>query len=139
MFAANVSTTIWNRWHNPSTKKDEWFRFAIPVLVRWKSHTERNVAGTSASVANTHVVIMPPSDQYKPESEWGQLPDKTEFFTLQKGDLLALGDVDVEITGIAPNRESDVKTALSPNVMTIKSIEDNTRVAHGRHFRLEGF
>lgn len=139
MFAANVSATIFNRWRNPSTKKDEWFRHVIPVLVRWKSRTERSVSGTSASVANTYVVVMPPSDQYMPETEWKQLSDKSRYFTLQKGDLLALGEVDAEITGIAPNRESEVKAALEPNVMTIKSIEDNTRVVHGRHYRLEGF
>jgi len=93
----------------------------------------------SASVANTYVVIMPPSEQYMSESEWKILEDKSGYFTLQKGDLLALGEVDAEITGVTPNRESEVKTALSPNVMTIKSIEDNTRVAHGKHYRLEGF
>lgn len=139
MFGCNLTVTVFNKWNNPTTKKDEWFRTVIPVLVRWKSHTERNVSGTSASVANTYVVIMPPSEQYMSESEWKILEDKTGYFTLQKGDLLALGEIDTEITGVTPNRESEVKAALSPNVMTIKSIEDNTRVAHGKHYRLEGF
>ena len=138
MFGCNQSVTIWNKWNNPTTKKDEWFRHVVPVLVRWKCHTERTVSGTSASVANTIVIIMPPSEQCKPPDEWEGSADKGGFFTLQKGDLVALGIHDMEITGVAPYRESDVKAALSES-MIIKSIEDNTRAAHGKHYKLEGF
>lgn len=139
MFGCNQTVTIWNKWNNPATKKDEWFRFVVPVLARWKYHTERSVSGTSASVVNTIIAIIPPSEKYLPEQEWKALADKSKGFTLQKGDLLALGEHDTEITGVTPFRESDVKALLSPDVMTVKSIKDNTLTAHGKHFKVEGF
>lgn len=138
MFGCNQQITIWNRWNNQKTKKDEWFRCIVPVSVRWKYHTQRGVSGTSASVVNTIIVIMPPCDGYLPLKEWTALTDKSGVFTLQKGDLIALGAHDIEITGISPYRESDIRTLLDPNIMTIKGIKDNTLMAHAKHYKLEG-
>ena len=139
MLGGSQTVTIWNKWRNPETQKDEWFRHIFSEPVRWKSHTERSVSGTSASVGNTIVVILPPCQEHLPAKVWAALPDKSGHFTLREGDLMALGAHDAEITGIAPNRENEVKAALMPLAMTVKSIGDNTLAARGKHYRVKGY
>lgn len=100
----------------------------------------RDVTGTTANIANSFTAIIPFIDKYKEYNIWKNLgiDERNEYFTLQNGDTMALGTQTIEITGISPYQESQVKTSLMPEVMTIKAFQDNTASRMGKHWRVEG-
>ncbi|WP_066689071.1 hypothetical protein [Christensenella intestinihominis] len=140
MLGCNDNVTVWNRWRNPETGKDEWFRHILPVKCKWKTHVNRDVSGGTANIANSLVLVVPYSELYRKPQVWAALnaEDRKKFFTLQGGDLAALDIQTAEITGTKPNTEAEIKKSLLPDVMTIKAVPDNTRSAHGKHIRVEG-
>lgn len=140
MFGCNDDVTVWNRWRNPETGKDEWYRHILPVKCKWKTHANRDVSGGTANIANSIVLVVPYSETYFKPQEWAVLDvaGKARFFTLKSGDLAALGKQEVEITGIRPSTEAEIKKILLPDVMTIKAVQDFTRSAQGKHFKVEG-
>lgn len=141
MFGCNDDVTIWNRWRNPETGKDEWFRHVIPVKCKWKTRVDREVSsGGTANIANSIVLVVPESEYYRSPQEWAVLgaEEKRQFFTLQSGDLASLGVKAAEITGLKPNTEAEIKKSLLPDAMTIKAVQDFTRSAQGKHFKVEG-
>lgn len=140
MFGCNDDVTVWNRWRNPETGKDEWYRHILPVKCKWKTRANRDVSGGTANIANSIVLVVPYSEAYFKPQEWAVLDvaGKARFFTLQSGDLAALGVQTAEITGVKPNTEAEIKKALLPDAMTIKAVQDFTRSAQGKHFKAEG-
>lgn len=140
MFGCNDMVTIWNKWRDPASKKDIWTRRVLPVKCRFKSDIARAVTGNTASVASSFIVILPWHGDYRPASVWTGMDDicRARYFTVQKGDLVALGAHETEISGVSPYTENLVKTALLPDAMTVKAYAENTRSARGRHVRVEG-
>jgi hypothetical protein len=132
-----VSITVWNKWRNPSTNKDEWFRHVIPNCAPLQN-TVRTVMGTTASLATTTGVMVNENSLYKTSDEWAA-GDKTAFFTLQAGDLVAIGEHAIEITGASPYRESDIRQSLGGKAFVIKIFQDNAAAQkRGRHYYIEG-
>ena len=141
MLGCNDGVTVWNRWRNPVTGKDEWVRHVIPVKCKWKTRVDREVSsGGTTNVANSFVLVVPYTESYRKPQEWDALDvaGKTQFFTLKSGDLAALDAQTAEITGVKPNTEAEIKKVLLPDAMTIKMVQDFTRNAQGKHFKVEG-
>ncbi len=136
MRGANDTITVWNKWRNPETNKDEWFRHVITGC-SWEHKAVREVDGQTARLASVFSVLISENPQYRAAGEWAD--DKITFFTLQEGDLVALGVQSAEITGAAPNTESAVRQNLAPEVFTIRVFVDNTGgYKRGKHYYLEG-
>lgn len=57
---------------------------------------------------------------YKPHKEWQKSLDKSEFWTLQNGDIVVKGDVDYEI-----KRSPSELMAQFDDVRTITAVDDN--------------
>jgi hypothetical protein len=137
MKGAPYIITVWNKWRNPATNKDEWFRHVIPNC-SWERKAVRAVSGQTASIASVFGVLLPQSELFKPEREWA-LGDKAAFFTLKPGDIIALGEQTAEITGVSPYTESAVRQSLAPEVFTISIASDNTaKYKRGKHYYAEG-
>ena len=135
MRGAEVTVTIWNKWRNQASGKDEWFRHVIPRC-SWEHKAVRAVSGQTASVASSICVLIDENALYRPPREWAGA-DKARFFTLGLGDLAALGAHTEEITGALP--ESTLKQRLAPEVFTIRIVQDNTAgYKRGRHYYIEG-
>lgn len=134
MMGCYDTVTVWNEHNNA------FYRHVIPVKCKWKSKLVRTVSGTTANVADVIVVVIPFTDLYKPFSEWKLLSedDKKQYFTFNKGDIMALGAITVDITGMKPYTKSEIRQMFSPNSLAIKVIQDNTTNANGKHFRIEG-
>ena len=137
--------TIWNRVKEPD--RDIFYRYLLPVLCKYKTNVHRDIgmnrgggsrqisSNTEAiSLLNTQMIIVPYTADYHPANTW----TPGTGFTFKTGDIMALGDHDIEITGIQPYREVDVITRIKPHVMYIKTIEDHTRDVLGRHWRIQG-
>jgi len=143
MLGAEQTLTVWNRYRAADAKVDVFYRYVIPVKCRYEQKIERTVAANAAStiaIASSQAANIPWTSAYKLPSEWLALEpgEREEYFTLQEKDLIALGTPDVEITTVAPYRESDVRQLLKPGVFSITAIQDNTQRSLGKHWRVEG-
>lgn len=137
MRCAHDTITIWNKWRNPETNKDQWFRHVIHNCV-WEHKTVRAVSGQTASVASTFSVLISENPRFRSQNDWAA-GNKASFFTLQAGDLVALNKQTLEITGIAPSTESAIRQSLSPEVFTIRAFNNNTASYKlGKHYYVEG-
>ena len=126
LLGCHETVTIWIKTRNPDTKKDEWERAVIPVAVKWDSKTIRTVTENGAIIKQFIVVVIPYDESYKFK------------FNGKSGDLIALGEHSVEITGVSPFTVSEVRRSLEPDVAEIKAVSSNFRVERGRHVRVEG-
>jgi hypothetical protein len=140
MFDCNNEITVWNKWRDPATKKDVFFRHVLPIKCKFAYTIERGFTGSGAGIAGSNTAVVPYTDGCLPAERWRELDEegKRAFFTLQVGDILALGAHDIEITGERPYTSGEVKAALAPLCIVIKAVADNTLCAHGKHWRVEG-
>lgn len=110
-------------WHKSRVDgKDTWQRTIIANCC-WESDVVRTVSGNSAALASTFVVLLPAS-----------LGGKVSV-----GDLVAKGEQEAEITGVAPHTEAVVRTSLLPQVFTVKTVYDGTAgYKQAPHIEIEG-
>lgn len=135
MKACRDVITVWNR--TKTDGKEKFYRTVIPVKCKWDN--ENSVAQIAGSKMTYPVsVIIPYCEQYVCEQEWEKLEDKAGYFTVKKGDIIALGERDIDITGIKPNTLTEVKARLAPECVEIKAYTDNTRLEFGKHIKAEG-
>ena len=69
---------------------------------------------------------------YKPPKEWQALSDKSDFWTLQNGDIVVKGNVDYEI-----KRSPSELMSKFDNVRTITAVDDNAFGSLG-HWEVSG-
>ena len=112
--------TVWRRNHDDNIFERE----ILPVLCFWTRRAGRNLSsGTGAAVSaqNQVSVIIP----------------YIHGFTLAPGDLIALGEHDIEITGVRPYRENDIKAALGDDIIVVTNVSHNVE-RRAEHLRVEG-
>lgn len=134
------TVTLWNRYTDTDTGLEKWVRHVLPQPCRWVASVVRAASGNSASLATYVRCNIPHSALYKPGAAWAELSeeDKRTFFTLQAGDVLALGAHTEEITGTSPGLLSEVLERLGPNAVRVKLFQDNTAPPQGKHYHVEG-
>jgi len=149
VFDATDVITIWNRYRDSETRREIWYRYVLPTLCKYKTKIVRAVnnagaAKQTAQITNSQMVQIPFSSDIESmynEPRCWQIQSDTErrvTFTLQPGDLVALGEHSIEISGETPHRLADVRAELGEHCFEIKSVQDNTRSRFGRHFKIEG-
>ena len=113
--------TVWRR----NRDNNMFEREILSVLCFWQRRAGRNLSsgiGAGVSERNQVTVIIP----------------YVYGFTLDTGDLIALGEHDIEITGVKPFRENDVKAALGDDIIVITNISHNNIERRAEHLRVEG-
>jgi hypothetical protein len=132
------TVTLWCKWRNPETHKDEYYRHIL-TRCSWEQSTIKAVSGTTANMASVFDVLIAPDVRYVDPIRYQSERDKTLVFSLRPGDIMALGEHDIEITGLTPLTESEVKNSLLPNVLVIKAVSINTQpYKHGKHYAVDG-
>ena len=112
--------TVWRRKHDSI----HFEREILPVLCAWRRKSQRRLTsgnGMGFSARSEVTVIIP----------------YTIGLSIAPGDLIAIGEHDIEITGISPFRENDVKNALGESIIAISHVSHNLD-GRGEHFRVEG-
>ena len=105
--------TVWRRDTNSFSRE------ILPVLCSWRRKSERRIDGSGVAVRDGASIIIP----YVPG------------FTITPGDLVALGEHELEITGIKPFRECDVKSGL--DIITVQRVSYNLS-GRAKHVRVGG-
>lgn len=140
MRGTNDTVTIWNRYRDPNTKKDSWYRHVVQNC-SWESEIISGVNGTGAVTGSAYTVQIDQNPNYRDKRTWDALDatGKVLYFTLTPGELIALGDVAFTIDGIAGHTESDAKIALTPDIFTIKVVGDETEsYKRAPHYEIAG-
>ena len=119
--------TIYNHYTD-SNGDDAWKRTVISG-VQWSGQTVKTVSSDGKLyVADTVNVTIPkdaPQAVYVQGKEWKALVDKTGYWTLGTDnlDVIALGKLDVELTG---NVTITTLKKQHDNIVTVQTVSDNT-------------
>jgi len=87
----------------------------------------------ATNIQDIQLIVIPWVDSYNEPGDW--IPGNG--FTFQIGDIILVGEHDFDITGVQPWREKDVLNKFA-HCFSIRSIRDNTRDRHGKHWVVEG-
>ncbi len=123
MLHASQTITIYN--HAVINHRDIWYHTVIKnCSVRFKIMAAVTDSGLrSAASATVRIPVFSPGSGYLPEQEWKALPDPSVAWTLQKADLLLIGEGVPLSDGIA-----DLKQKYGAGrVFIINGYSDNRR------------
>lgn len=140
MRGANKIVTIWNKWRNPATSKDEWFRHVVP-RVSWEVEIVSTATASGAVTGAVYNILIEEHPDYRERRIWVDLSaeDKAARWTLGNGDLIGLGELVFNITGQTGAASTDALNKFAPNIFTVKTISDNTAIyKRGKHYRATG-
>jgi len=106
----NTPATLYNRYYDPDTKLEVFQRKLLPAVM-WEDRKYSRVVQTGGRLADYTAMIYIPFSYNKATfakpKAWLALEDKSNYWTIQEGDLLVKGDVaDVLNAGFTP---SDLK------------------------------
>lgn len=138
MLGCEQKVTVWNRYRG--LEGDVFIRRIVPVGCKWKSSVGRDMSASGARVDNSFTVIMPACEEYLPPDLWNAAGEeqRRECFTLQMGDLMALGEHEEEISGIVPNTKSGFRQRFAPECFEVHTVRNFTRDMRGGHFWIGG-
>lgn len=131
----DTAITVYNSYFDATAKTTRWKRQNFPAACSWywKRGVHFNDAGLSADesyMVRIRAFDLPPG--YVSIEAWKQLVDHSGVWTLQNGDIVAKGELDIDITS-----PTDI-TAQYPS-FTIGRVYDNRRGPEFmQHFRIEG-
>jgi hypothetical protein len=113
------TVTVYNKYKDGTTEK--WQR-TILYGVLWDAIKGAVTRKTGVTSADGLQLIIPMSvrasrSAYKPPKEWAVLEDKTNAWTLQSGDMVALGALEYEIV------KSSSELKEFDHVLTITSVD----------------
>ncbi|MGL6202058.1 MAG: hypothetical protein ACRC3H_24330 [Lachnospiraceae bacterium] len=135
----NQTITLFNclKAADNSIGKDIWQKKVLEHCF-YKNSTGVQPLGESLKSVNYYTVRIPPSDKYKPYSEWSKLSEeeRAKYFTFNMDDVVIKGESSEEITGMSPNTVAQVINRNKPGSFKVNSFADNTTSAFGKHYRL---
>lgn len=131
--------TIWSRCRDGDA--EQFVRRVLPVDCKWKSSIGRDMAASGARMDNSFTVIVPACAAYMAPEEWvaASMAERAGRFTVQLGDLMALGEHEREITGTAPDTKSGMRQQLAPECLEVHRVEDFSKgMVRGGYLRIGG-
>ena len=110
------TVTVYNKYKDGTTEK--WQR-TILYGVLWDAVKGATVRRTGVTSADGLQLIIPMAGRrgYRPPKEWAGLTDKSSFWTLQSGDMVALGALEYEIV------KSSAELRDLDDILTITSVD----------------
>lgn len=114
------------------------FQRTVLSGVFWDSSKGAVVRKTGVSSADGLMLVIPMDAEvlskrlYRKPKEWAALEDKTAFFTLQSGDIVALGNIEYEVT------RSSKELQQFDDVLTISNVDTRNYGGGMSHFEITG-
>ena len=136
MSVFNEKVTVYNHYKD-AIHNDKWQKTVLDQCM-WKKTVTKTVSDGRIQIDDSVSLTILNQDGYLPPKQFAKLEDKSEKWTLNPTnnlDIVVLGEIDVEITDdyTITNLRNDFD-----DVMTIKSVSDNTRRDHLKHWRVNG-
>ena len=102
------------------TNTDIWYKTVIKDCV-YKKERVTNIDGTTVSVGQQFIILIPFSNSYVPYKDWAKLEDKTGLYTLNMGDIIVLDEVNEDVTD---KNVITIKNDYTPYSCEVRSIEE---------------
>lgn len=132
------TVTVYNVRVDPASRMEAY----VPTVLRgvsWRGETVSAVADSGLKAANRFVLRIPEDvdaggKAYAEPKRYREAGDVSGLWTLQKGDIVVLGEVS----------EADLTPAQlraqygADRVLTVLGVTDNRRVPNGRHWKVVG-
>lgn len=120
---SNADVTVWNKYVNPTTKVEVWQRAEI-LRVHFESAKIANTLRTGGQISADKVNVYIPwarGASYVKPRQWQALADKSGYWTLQEGDIIARGIISQELS--SSYTPAQLKSAYD-DVFVITSVDD---------------
>ena len=135
--------TIYNKYQDPQTRVVRWIRNVVNGVF-WKAVGDKIIIGNTSIDTGKILCRIRKDTRYMPKHEWLQIPndEMQDYFTLGKGDIIILGEVeDVVNEGQSGQRSTDLITKYKDlqGCMSIEEIAIN--IGAGRvneHYLVKG-
>ncbi|WP_434305903.1 DUF6751 family protein [Clostridium botulinum] len=129
----NADITVYNKYYDFTSDTDKYQRTVIKG-VNWESKRNGTVSDKGLLLADSTLIFIDKLDNYVSPKRFAKLSneERTNYFTFTPGDKIVKGEVDFEVTGIKPNRLSDLESEFD-DVIDIKSVNPLSN-----HFEVEG-
>lgn len=140
--------TVYNRLVDPTTQKISWYRTTVKNCF-WKYVTNTytigrgGISASGVTLETKDVICRIPKDKrFIEKSAWKELSDKSNRFTLAKGDIIVLGEIaDTIDEYTAGQRSTDLITKYKENgeCLEIESWVNNVQSGVGlEHYKVLG-
>lgn len=112
--------TILNRLNrkDSNTGMDVWYSHKIHN-VQYSIQEVTTVVGTTVSMGQSYVILIPFTDLYAPYTKWKDMIDKDSYFTMNQGDYIILDDIDDIIT---PNNVQQIRQQYATKSCEVRTI-----------------
>ena len=120
----NQTITLYHQSKDVSSVKTitVWTR-TVHTECYYGTQKAENLSGNTLSQASSYIVRIPYN---------GTKIDVCE------GDVIVCGSVSDEITDMQGSRMTDLLKKYKPDCFTVRTCSDNTKIAHGAHYKLTG-
>ena len=110
VFFKNADITIYNKYYDSNSDTDKYQRTVIKG-VNWQSKRNATVNDKGVNVAYTTLIFLDSLPNYVDSKTFAKLDDidRPNYFTFTELDKIVKGAIDYEITGVKPNRVSDLE------------------------------
>lgn len=136
----NRDITLYNKHEDEQTGVIKWYRHNLSNCFYKRTNNKVNVGGVQLQTDGT-IVRIPEQADFLPPYEWADLPNdkKSEYMTLQSGDLIFLGKITEDIDNYTSGkRASDLIAKYnSLGSVTVTSVNINDFM-YGQHYLVKG-
>lgn len=110
VFFKNADITIYNKYYDSNSDTDKYQRTIIKG-VNWQGKRNATVNDKGVNVAYTTLIFLDSLPNYVDPRTFAKLDDidRPNYFTFTELDKIVKGAIDYEITGVKPNRVSDLE------------------------------
>lgn len=124
------TVTVYNKYTDAGTEK--WQRTVLRGVF-WDSSKGRVNRKTGVSSADGLMLIIPMTVKgYRKQKAWAALPDKSDSWTLQSGDIVILGAEDYEVL------KSSKELQQFNDVLTITNVDTRDYGGGMSHWEVTG-
>ena len=136
----NKTITLYNRYEDEITGLIKWYRHSLSNCF-YKVTNNKITVGNVQLQTDENIIRIPEQHNYLVPYKWKELPNDQmkDFFTLQGGDLIFLGDIAEEVDEYTQGKRSTdiIKKYSSIGSIAIKSVNINDFVP-GAHYFVRG-
>lgn len=110
VFFKNADITIYNKYYDSISDTNKYQRTVIKG-VNWQSKRNATVTDKGVNVAYITLIFLDSLPNYIDPKTFAKLDDidRPNYFTFTELDKIVKGAIDYEITGVKPNRVSDLE------------------------------
>jgi hypothetical protein len=100
-----------------SNNVDEWFKTVIPDC-EYKRVSSHSVTEKTTVIGNSFTVLVPFTGKFLDYSQWKQLTDRSDKYTIRPGDYIFLGELDEEVSA---NNITTLYNTYKDSALQVKS------------------